>query len=75
MLFDASVASVLAVMVAHAVSPVLEEILFRGFLLDELMAKLAFWRANTVTRQGDTDRPAASRVARSPVRPRPRATN
>ncbi len=48
-LFDASVASVLAVVAAHMVSPVLEEILFRGFVLNELMAKLTFWRANVLT--------------------------
>ncbi len=45
-LFDASVATVLSVALSHLVSPVLEEILFRGLVLHELMGSCSFWRAN-----------------------------
>ncbi len=48
-LLDASVRTVLLVALAQLISPVLEEILFRGLVLHELLAAYSFWRANLLT--------------------------
>ena len=39
----------LILLLTNIVSPVAEEILFRGFILNKLMARTRFWKANLIT--------------------------
>lgn len=48
-LYGAGPAAIAAAALAVAVSPVFEEILFRGFLLNALWERAGFWRANLLT--------------------------
>lgn len=48
-LYRAGLPAVAATLLAVAVSPVWEEIMFRGFLLNALWERAGFWRANLLT--------------------------